>query len=108
MHREADAPNHIGAKFVAVPLQSKDFLEETKVWLDAKEGFAKSNEKRKMEDRIGRQLPELNAVREQDPTEKFMGREGKTANEEISKHHRVSGWRRGTGLVPITSALLFH
>jgi hypothetical protein len=63
--------------------------------VDPQERLAKSNKASNMQNRIWRELVKLHAVNKEKPMKKFMGREGKNAQEKGEEHHPIAA--RGLG-----------
>jgi hypothetical protein len=74
--------------------------------LDPQEGFTKSDKAGDMQDRIWHELVKLHAVNKEKPTEKFVGRERKTTQEEGEKHHPISARGLGDAIGAVEDELL--
>jgi hypothetical protein len=63
--------------------------------VDPQERLTKSNKASNMQNRIWRELVKLHAINKEKPTKKFVGREGKTAQEKGEEHHPIAAWGLG-------------
>jgi hypothetical protein len=86
-NNKADATDDGGAIAVVVALHIEDFPPKTPVGINAEEGFADSDEDRKVKDGVWGQLPEPNPVKEKKGAEKLVGMKRETTEQESSKHN---------------------
>jgi hypothetical protein len=91
-NNKANATDDGGAVAVIVALHVEDLPPETPVRINAKEGFADSNEDRKVEDGVWGQLPELNPIEEKKRTEEFVRWKRKAAEKKSREHDGEAFW----------------
>jgi hypothetical protein len=63
--------------------------------LDPEKRLAKCHKAGNVENRVWCELVKLHAINKQKPTKKFVGREGKSAQEESKEHHLIAAWGLG-------------
>jgi hypothetical protein len=73
---------------------------------DPQKGLAKSYKAGNVENRVWCELVKLHTVDEKKPTKELMGRERKTAQEKIKKHHPKAAWGLGDALSARESDLI--
>ena len=79
--------------------QPEDPLPQPEMRLDAKETLTKGDKDSKLKDRIGRQLPQLDAIGEEETPKKLVGRQRQPTKKESHEHGSVAFGRSGARFV---------
>jgi hypothetical protein len=81
--------NFIHGTFAGLWFEIEEVAEEVKVWFYPQEGFTEMNKDGNMEDRIGVEVMELDAIIEEKTTKEIRCGEGQSALNKILKQNNL-------------------
>jgi len=97
--RDDETPNGIHTIRTRLPPHGIQLPEEAKVRLNAKPTLAKSDKTRNVEKEIGRQMMELNPIKEEQSTKEVMDWIRKPTQNKGDEHNPVPRWGTGDYLI---------